>query len=78
MTKEMKREDLIEKKIDRLESMEQALEMISLLTYEECIAVLNGVKGMPSNMHKALMQRAESLNGVTLELVVAGIQAAVN
>ena len=74
----MKRQDLEEKKIDRLENMEQAMEMISLLNYEECIAVLNGVKGMLPNMHKALMERAKSLNGITFELVLAGIQAAVN
>ena len=74
----MKRKDLEEKKIDRLESMEQAMKLINLLNYDECIAVLNSVKGMPSNMYKAIMERAKSLNGITYELVVAGIQAAVN
>ena len=74
----MTRKDLVEKKIDRLESMEQAMEMISILEYDECIAALNGVKKMPCNIHKALMDRAKSLKGVTLDLIVAGMQATVN
>ena len=36
------REDLANKKIDKLENIEQAKEMINLLTYDECLAVLNG------------------------------------
>lgn len=74
----MTRSDLAEKKINKLDSIEQAMELISLLEYDECIAVLNGVKKMPGNIHKALMDRAKSLKGVTLELIVAGMQAAVN
>lgn len=74
----MTRKDLVERKIDRLESMEQALEMINILGYDECIAVLNEVKKMPSNIHKALINRAKSLKGVTFELIVAGMQASVN
>ena len=74
----MTRKDLAEKKIDRLESMEQAIEVISILEYDECLAALNGVEKMPSDMHKALMDRAKSLKGVTFELIVAGMQAAVN
>ena len=74
----MTRKDLAEKKIDRLESMEQAIEVISILEYDECLAALNGIKKMPGDMHKALMDRAKSLKGVTFELIVAGMQAAVN
>ncbi len=74
----MTRKDLAEKKIDRLDSMEEAIQMIQILNYDECIAALNGVKRMPSNIHKALIDRAKSLKGNTLELIVAGMQAIVN
>ncbi len=74
----MTRKDLAKKKIDKLENMQQALEMINILNYDECLAVLNGVQRMPSIMHKALIDRAKSLKGVTYELIVAGIQAVVN
>lgn len=74
----MTRKDLAEKKIDKLESMEEAIQMIQILNYDECIAALKGVKRMPSNIHKALMDRAKSLKGNTLELIVAGMQAIVN
>ena len=42
------REDLANKKIDKLENIEQAKEMINLLTYDECLAVLNGTKNIPN------------------------------
>ena len=74
----MTRRDLAEKKIDSLENMEQALELINLLNYDECIVALNNVKRMPSNIHKALMDRAKSLKGATLELIIAGMRAVVN
>lgn len=74
----MSRKDLEEKRVEKLESIEQALEMISILEYDECIAALNGVKKMPSVMHKALIDRAKSLKGNTLELMIAGMQAIVN
>lgn len=74
----MTREDLAMKRIDRLEGIEQALETISILNYEECIAVLKGVERMPSEIHKALMNRAKEQRGVTVELIAAGMQAVVN
>ncbi len=74
----MTRKDLAAKKIDRLNSVEDAIQMIQILNYDECIAALNGVHRMPSVMHKALIDRAKSLKGVTYELIVAGIQAVVN
>lgn len=74
----MTRKDLAAKKIDGLNSVEDAIQMIQILNYDECIAALNGVKRMPSNIHKALIDRAKSLKGVTYELIVAGIQATVN
>ncbi len=57
---------------------EQALELISLLDYDECITVLKGVKHMPAMMYEALMERAKTKRGVTLELITAGMQAIVN
>ena len=74
----MTRTDLTEKKIDRLDSMEDVMQMIQILDYDECIAALNGVKRMPYGMHKALMDRARSLKGITSELIIAGMQAVVN
>ena len=74
----MTRKDLAEKKIEKLEGMKEAIEMISILEYDECIYALEHVKRMQPVMHKALMDRAKSLKGVTFELIVAGMQAAVN
>lgn len=74
----MTRKDLAEKRIEKLENMEQAFEMISILDYDECIVALKGVERMPPIMHKALIDRAKSLKGNTLGLITAGIQAIVN
>lgn len=70
------REDLANKKIDKLESIEQAKEMINLLTYDECLAVLNGTKNIPHEIYSALMAQAKKENdGITsLALVIAGLQ----
>lgn len=43
------REDLANKKIDKLENIEQAKEMINALTYDECLAALNGTKNILMN-----------------------------
>lgn len=53
------REDLANKKIDKLENIEQAKEMINLLTYDECLAVLNGTKNIPHELYSALMAQAK-------------------
>ena len=74
----MTRKDLAEKTIEKLDGMKEALELINILEYDECIEVLKRVKRMQPVMHKALMDRAKSLKGVTFELIVAGMQAAVN
>ena len=70
------REDLANKKIDKLENIEQAKEMINLLTYDECLAVLNGTKNIPHELYSALMAQAQKdNNGITsLALVIAGLQ----
>lgn len=53
------REDLANKKIDKLENIEQAKKMINLLTYVECLAVLNGTKNIPNEIYSALMAQAK-------------------
>ena len=70
------REDLANKKIDKLENIEQAKEMINLLTYDECLAVLNGTKNIPHELYSALMAQAKKENNgiISLALVIAGLQ----
>lgn len=75
----MTRADLLNKKVDQLNSIGEALELISLLNYGECIAVLMNTKNIPSEIHAALMKRAKEVHGgTTLELVIAGMQNVVN
>lgn len=75
----MTRSDLLNKKVDKLNNVSEALELISLLNYDECIAVLMNTKSIPSEIHAALMARAkEARGGTTLELVIAGMQNVVN
>lgn len=74
----MTRKDLAEKKIESLDGLDEAMQMIRILNYDECIAALKGVNRMPAVMHKAIIDRAKSFNGVTAELIIAGMQAAVN
>lgn len=68
----MTRQDLVNKSIDKLNGVKEAIEMINLLEYDECIAVLNGTKNLPSEVHSALMKRAKEANGgkTTLALVI--------
>lgn len=75
----MTRDDLLNKKVDKLNSISEALELISLLNYDECMAVLTNTKNLPSEIHAALMSRAKEAHGsTTLELVIAGMQNVVN
>lgn len=75
----MTRADLLNKKVGQLNSIGKALELISLLNYGECIAVLMNTKNLPSEIHAALMKRAKEVHGgTTLELVIAGMQNVVN
>lgn len=75
----MTRDDLLNKKVEKLNNVSEALELISLLKYDECIAVLMNTKNIPSEIHAALMSRAkEAHGGTTLELVIAGMQNVVN
>ena len=70
----MTRQDLVNKSIDKLNTVKEALELI------ECIAVLTGTKNLPSEIHSALMRRVKEANGgkTTLALAMAGIQNIVN
>lgn len=75
----MTRADLLNKKVDQLNNIGEALELIRLLNYGECIAVLMNTKNLPSEIHAALMKRAKEVHGgTTLELVIAGMQNVVN
>lgn len=76
----MTRQDLVNKSIDKLNGVKEAIEMINLLEYDECITVLNGTKNLPSEVHSALMKRAKEANGgkTTLALALAGMQNIVN
>lgn len=75
----MTRDDLLNKKVEKLNNVSEALELISMLNYGECIAVLMNTKNIPSEIHAALMARAkEAHGGTTLELVMAGMQNVVN
>lgn len=75
----MTRDDLLNKKVDKLNSTSEALELINLLNYNECIAVLMNTKNIPGEIHAALMSRAKEVHGgTTLELVIAGMQNVVN
>lgn len=65
----MTRTDLLNKKVDQLNSISEALELISQLNYGECIAVLMNTKNIPSEIHAALIKRAKEANGgTTLEI----------
>ena len=43
----MTRQDLVNKSIDKLNTVKEALELIEILEYDECIAVLTGTKNLP-------------------------------
>lgn len=74
----MTRTDLENKTIEKLNSIDEALEMISLLDYDECIVELNGLHNVPHVIFKALINRAKSIKGNTLELMIASMQCVVN
>lgn len=71
----MTRQDLVNKSIDKLNTVKEALELINILEYDECIAVLTGTKNLPSEIHSALMRRGKEANGgkTTLALPVERI-----
>ncbi len=50
----MTRQDLVNKSIDKLNTVKEALELIEILEYDECIAVLTGTKNLPLHLIKAV------------------------
>lgn len=66
----MTRQDLVNKSIDKLNTVKEALELINILEYDECIAALTGTKNLPSEIHSALMRRGKEANGGKTTLAV--------
>ena len=57
----MTRQDLANKSIDKLNTVKEALELIEILEYDECIAVLTGTKKkIPSEEKKIGKRRKEN------------------
>ena len=48
----MTRQDLVNKSIDKLNTVKEALELIEILEYDECIAVLTGTKNLPCGVQR--------------------------
>ena len=69
----MTRQDLVNKSIDKLNTVKEALELINILEYDECIAVLTGTKNLPSEIHSALMRRGKEANGGKTTLALLGL-----
>lgn len=74
----MTRNDLANQNIEKLESIEEAIELVSLLDYDECLAVLNRTNNIPHELFKALVDKAKSLKGMTLDLLIASMQNIAN
>lgn len=74
----MTRKDLETKSIEKLNSMDEAIELINLLTYDECIKLLNSLHNVPADLLKAIINRAKSLKGNTVELLTASFQCLIN
>lgn len=74
----MTRKDLETKSIEKLNSIDEAVELINLLNYDECIYLLNSSHNVPADLLKAIINRAKSLKGNTVELLTASLQCLVN
>lgn len=74
----MTRKDLETKSVEKLNSIDEAIELINLLNYDECIYLLNSLHHVPADLLKAIINRAKSLKGNTIELLTASIQCLVN
>ena len=74
----MTRKDLETKSIEKLNSIDEAIELINLLNYDECIKLLNSLHNVPADLLKAIINRAKSLKGNTPELLIASFQCLVN
>lgn len=74
----MTRQELANGTITKLNGMDEAMELINILNYDECIYVLKNIKRVPSNMIEALVNRAKSFKGLTFELITANMRAVAN
>lgn len=74
----MTRKDLETKSIEKLNSIDEAIELVNLLNYDECIKLLNGLHNVPADLLKAIINRAKSLKGNTVELLTVSLQCLVN
>ena len=73
------REQINAQRVTKLNSLEEASELIETLTYSECIACLKGVKRMPADVLHALTERAkEEAGGTNFEIIEAAMQAVAN
>jgi hypothetical protein len=75
----MTRTDLQNKRIEKLNSIEEMHELVSILTYEECIEVLKRCHNLPAEIVNHLVEKAKKEAGkMTLEIVMASMQTALN
>ena len=75
----MIRSDLQNKRIEKINSIEEALELVSILAYEECIEMLKKCHNLPAEVVNALVEKAKKEAGkMTLEIVMATMQTALN
>lgn len=74
----MTRTDLERKTITKLNTIDEAIEMINVLTYDECIELLKRCHDLPVEIFKSIINRARSLKGLTSELLIMSIQSSVN
>lgn len=59
----MTRQDLVNKSIDKLNTVKEALELIEILEYDECIAVLTGIYGQRQGFHSGDTEKVVSGHG---------------
>lgn len=74
----MTREMLSKKEIKKLSSIDEAIELINLLEYDECLRILNEMQTLPKSLLNAVTNRARVLRGMTLELILASMQNQIN
>ena len=72
------RTQLANKEIKKLNTIDEALEMVECLTYEECLEVLKKTHDLPSKIYNALIDRCKALRGNTLELIIMSMQHIIN
>ena len=72
----MTREQLSNKEIKKLNNLDEAIELINILTYDECIKLLQRLKNTPKEIFNALINRAKKLNDnkINFEIAVSSIQ----